>query len=123
MKQILVLLAFAFVGWAFCAAIMGIGPTVTTMQTTLIVHAIAGPLAFGVLAYIYGRKFHYTGPLATALMFVGFVVLVDFFLVSMVILKDFSMFRSVLGTWLPFCLIFLVCYAAGRLAAPPVTRT
>jgi len=118
MKRLFVPLSFAFVGWAFCAAIMGIGPTVTTMQKTLVVHAIAGPLGFGALAYFYRRKFSYTGPLATAVIFIGFVVLVDFFLVAMVILRDFSMFGSALGTWLPFCLIFLVSYAVGRATTP-----
>ena len=79
MKKILVPLIFAFIGWAFCAAIMGIGPTITSMRNTLIVHAIAGPLGFALLAYIYHNKFGQLSPLSTAAVFIAFVILVDFF--------------------------------------------
>ena len=113
MRKLLIPLLFAFLGWAFCAAIMAIGPTVTSMRNTLIVHAIAGPLGFALLAYIYHKKFGQISPLATAVVFIGFVTLVDFFLVAMLILKDFGMFASFMGTWLPFILIFLVSYLAG----------
>ena len=46
-------------------------------------------------------------------VFIGFVILVDFFLVAMLILKDFGMFASIMGTWLPFALIFLASYVVG----------
>ena len=114
MKKFLVPLVLAFIGWAFCAAIMGIGPTITSMRNTLIVHAIAGPLGFALLAYIYHKKFGQLSPMATAIVFIAFVILVDFFLVAMLILKDFGMFGSVAGTWLPFTLIFLASYFVGR---------
>ena len=114
MKKILVTLVFAFIGWAFCAAIMGIGPTITSMRNTLIVHAVAGPLGFALLAYIYHKKFGYFSPLATAILFIAFVILVDLFLVAMLILKDFGMFGSAAGTWLPFTMIFLASYFEGR---------
>ena len=114
MKKYLIPLIFAFVGWAFCAAIMGIGPIITSMRSTLIVHAIAGPLGFALLAYLYHKKFGQLSPLATAVIFIAFIILVDFFLVAMLILKDFGMFGSVAGTWLPFTLIFLASYFVGR---------
>jgi hypothetical protein len=115
-KKILMPLLFAFLGWAFCAAIMGIGPLMTSMRNTLILHAVAGPLAFGLLAFIYQKKYGHFSPMVTAAVFIAFVILVDFFLVAMLILKDYAMFDSVSGTWLPFILIFLVSYGAGRSA-------
>ena len=41
-----ILLVHAFVGWLLCAATMGIGMAVTTMQNALIIHAIAAPIFF-----------------------------------------------------------------------------
>ena len=114
MQKLFVPLLLAFIGWAFCAAIMGIGPTITSMQITLVVHAIGGPLGFALLAYVYHKKFGQISPLATAIVFIGFVILVDVFLVAGLILKNFAMFSSVAGTWLPFSLIFLISYLVGR---------
>jgi hypothetical protein len=104
---------FAFVGWAFCAAIMGVLPPLIGMKATLVVHLIAGPTAFAALGFSYRRWFGDAAPVAVAAMFVGFVIAMDFGLVAVVILKSMDMFRSILGTWLPFLLIFLASWAAG----------
>jgi hypothetical protein len=39
----------------------------------------------------------------------------DLFIVALLIEKSFAMFKSILGTWLPFTLIFLATYFTGRL--------
>ena len=100
-KKIVVILLHAFAGWALCAATMGIGMAATSLQTALIVRAIAAPIYFGVVSYIYFSHFGYTRPLPTAVIFVAFVMLVDF-LVALLINKSLSMFDSLLGTWIPF---------------------
>jgi hypothetical protein len=46
---------------------------------------------------------------------VGFVILVDFFLVALVINRSLEMFASPLGTWIPFALIFASTYLTGML--------
>jgi len=51
--------------------------------------------------------------LQTAVIFVGFVIAVDFFLVALLMLNSFEMFTSPLGTWIPFVLIFLATYLTG----------
>jgi len=109
----LVVLAFAFVGWALCGAIMGIGMAVTSLENTLMIHAIGAPIVFGILSLIYFRKFNYTTPLQTALAFLAFVVLMDVFVVALLIEKSFAMFTSLLGTWIPFALIFLSTFVTG----------
>jgi hypothetical protein len=38
----------------------------------------------------------------------------DVFVVALLILKNTDMFKSVLGTWLPFTLIFVVTIFTGR---------
>jgi hypothetical protein len=53
--------------------------------------------------------------LATAAGFLA-VVIMDVFVVALLIQRKFTMFRSVLGTWLPFALIFASTYIVGRLS-------
>jgi hypothetical protein len=112
-KKSLIVLAHAFVGWMLCAATMGIGMSVTTMNNTLIIHAIGAPIFFAGVSLFYFRKFNYTAPLQTALIFIAFVIGMDFFLVAMLINRSFEMFTSLLGTWIPFALIFISSYVTG----------
>ena len=114
-KKIAVILLHAFVGWALCAATIGIGMEVTTVDTALIIHAIAAPIFFSLVSLVYFRKFNYTSPLQTAAIFVSFVILMDFFVVAMLINHSFEMFTSLLGTWIPFALIFTSTYLTGLL--------
>jgi hypothetical protein len=115
--QAVVILAHALIGWALCGAIIWIGMAVTSMETTLILHAIGAPVIFWAIASIYFGRFNYTTPLQTAVVFVSVVVLVDFFLVALVIEKSFAMFASLIGTWIPWALIFVSTYLRGLLEA------
>lgn len=103
----------AFVGWALCTASMGISMALTTVENALIIHAAGAPIIFTGVSLVYFTKFNYTKPLHTGLIFVGFVIFMDFFVVSMLVLKNFEMFASPLGTWIPFMLIFLSTYLTG----------
>jgi hypothetical protein len=93
---------------------MGIGPTLLTMETTLIIHAIGAPVIFAAVSWNYFKRFGYTTPLQTALIFTGFVIFMDAFLVALLIMGSFEMFASILGTWLPFALIFTSTYLMGQ---------
>jgi hypothetical protein len=114
-QKIAIILAHAFLGWLLCFATIGLGMAVTTMNNTLIVHAILAPLFFAVISFFYFRRFNFTKPLPTALIFIGFVMLMDFFVVALLINRSFEMFTSLLGTWIPFTLIFLSTYLTGLL--------
>lgn len=113
MGRAITILAFAFVGWAICGAVMGIGRTVTSLENTLVIHAVAAPIVFGTLSLIYFKRFSYTTPLQTAIAFLAFVVFMDTFLIALFVEKSFAMFASTLGTWIPFALIFLSTYFTG----------
>ena len=113
-KIIIAILTHAFVGWGLCGAIIGIGRNVTSMQVTLIVHAIGAPIIFAIITRIYFRWFRYTTALQTATAFIFFVILMDVMVVALLIEKSFEMFTSPLGTWLPFALIFASVYLTGR---------
>jgi hypothetical protein len=114
-KKIFIILAHAFVGWAFCTASMVIGMATMSLENALIVHAIGAPIFFSIISLIYFNKFNYTRPLQTALIFVAFVILVDFFLVALIINRSLEMFTSLLGTWIPFALIFTATYIVGMM--------
>jgi hypothetical protein len=115
LSKILIILAHAFAGWALCAATIGIGMSVTTVNNALILHAVAAPIFFAGISLLYFRKFNYTSPMQTAAIFIAFVIAMDFFLVALVINRSLSMFTSLLGTWLPFALIFSSTWLVGTL--------
>jgi len=112
-RKLIIILVHAFVGWALCAVTMGIGMATTSVENALIIHVIGAPIFFTVVSLIYFKKFNYTTPLQTAIIFVGFVITVDFFVVALLINKSFQMFASLLGTWIPIALIFTSTYLTG----------
>lgn len=109
------LFAFAFVGWALCAATMGIGMATTSVANAMLIHAVLAPLIFIAVSIPYFRGADTAPPWLTAVTFVAFVVIVDFALVALVILRSLDMFTSPLGTWIPFALIFLATYVTGQI--------
>lgn len=109
-----VLTAHAFVGWLLCGASMWIGMAVTTVENAQIIHAVAAPVVFFLLSWNYFVRFDFSSPLATASFFVAFVIATDVVVVALLIERSFEMFRSPLGTWIPFALIFATTYLTGR---------
>jgi len=112
-KNIVILLIFSLIGWALCGGVIAVGRSLTTMEATLIIHAVAVPIIFTILSWIYFKKFNYTSSLTTALFFLGVVLFMDFFLIALFIEKSFDMFKSAIGTWIPFALIVLSTYITG----------
>ncbi len=112
-KKLVTIVVYALIGWALCFATMGIGQALFPLPTALTIHAIAAPIFFVLLSMSYFKRFHYTTPLQTALLFVGIVIALDFFVVALLILRSLEMFTSILGAWLPFALIFASTYITG----------
>jgi hypothetical protein len=100
-KEIGIIGINAFIGWALCTASMGISMATTTVQNALIIHASAAPVIYTFVSLSYFKKFSFTKPLQTGLIFVSFVIIMDFFIVALLVLKSFEMFYSPLGTWIP----------------------
>jgi hypothetical protein len=114
MGRILVLLIFALLAWGLCGATIGVARELMPMGSALVVHAVAAPIIAGALAYLYARFFAVTTPLVTGLAFVGVVIAMDAGLVAPVLEKSWEMFRSPIGTWIPFALIFLAAWGVAR---------
>jgi len=76
----------------------------------------AGIVLVIMVSSAYFKRFHFTKSLPTAVIFTGFVIVVDFFVVALLINKSLAMFASLLGTWIPFALIFVSTYGTGLYA-------
>ncbi|MGB6607960.1 MAG: hypothetical protein WBF28_09145 [Atribacterota bacterium] len=113
LKKIIIVLSHAFIVWALCGATIAIGRSFMSMELTLIIHAIAAPIFAALVSLDYYKKFSYTTPLQTAFIFLFFVIAMDAGLVAPVFEKSYEMFRSILGTWVPFGLIFLSTFITG----------
>jgi hypothetical protein len=114
-KKISVILVHAFIGWAFCTAAMVIPMVLISVESALVIHAISAPIIYTTISLVYFNKFNYTRPLQTAMIFVSFVIIVDFFVVALLVNRSLEMFASPLGTWIPFALIFISTYVTGVL--------
>ena len=112
--KLLIVFIYAFIGWTLCGIVMFIATAVTTEFIALVVHAIAAPIIFAVVSSYYFKKYDFTTPLEAAGLFVAFVVLMDFIIVALLINKSLAMFGNVLGTWIPFVLIFISVYYTGK---------
>ncbi len=108
-----IIAGFAFAGWLVCGATIGIGFATMPEHAALVVHAIVAPVVFAGLSYFYFTRFAYTSPLVTAVSFLTIVVALDVFVVALLIERSFAMFENVLGTWLPFILIFAATWIVG----------
>jgi len=108
------LAAHGFVGWALCAAVMGVLLWATTTNVAIALHALAAPLIFAFVArhYFHGRGAR--DPLPTALGFVSVVVALDLVVVGGLVSHGLAMFHSVVGSWLPLASIFLVTWVIGE---------
>jgi len=93
---------------------MGIGIAISNLERAMIVHAVAAPVIFGAVFFIYFTYFGFVRPLAAAAAFAGIVIAMDLVVVAGLIQRSLEMFQSVWGTWLPFGLIFAASYAVGR---------
>ena len=108
--------------WMGCGAVMGIGQAATTKDNALIIHLIAAPIIVFVVSLIYFTRMGSNRIALTAAVFTAVPMALDFFLVAAVLLRSFDMFGSLIGTWIPFGLIFTVTYLTGRLVAARDSR-
>jgi hypothetical protein len=114
-KVVVIIALHALVAWALCGAIVIVGRQLWTMDTTLIVHAIGVPIVFVFVSLSYFSFFSYTTPLQTATIFTLSAILLDLTVVATLIEGSYEMFGSLIGTWIPFALMFITTYVMGNL--------
>jgi hypothetical protein len=112
-KKYIITIIFGLIGQMGCWGLMIGGQAFTTIENALIIHAAGAPILFGIVSYIYFKRVNQTDPILTASIFVAVVISMDFFIVALMINRSFDMFFSLIGTWIPFTLIFLSTYLVG----------
>jgi len=113
MRRVAVAVAHGLAGWILCGATMGVGMKIAGLRTALIVHALAAPGIFTALSLSYFHRLDSWPPFRAAAAFLGVVVLMDTLVVALLVERSFAMFESILGTWLPFLLIFVSTWWTG----------
>lgn len=100
-------------GWVYCGALIGVARQLLPLPSALVLHAVGAPIGFALISIFYFRRFAYTAPLQTASIFVLTVAGLDALVVVPFVEKSFLMFASLIGTWIPFALIFAATYSTG----------
>jgi hypothetical protein len=108
-------LGCALLGWALCAATVGISLTRTPLAEALVIHAIAAPILFAFVSIFYFQRFGYTTPLHTAFIFGCVVLFMDYFVAGVLLNQNLGLRASLLGMWIPVVLIFTATHITGLL--------
>lgn len=109
------LLTHAVAGWALRAALMVALLQLVSPTAARAIHAIAIPLIFSALSWHYFRLRGARDPLPTAVVWTATLALLDLVFVAGLVQHSLEMFTSILGTWLPLALVFLITWAVGEL--------
>jgi hypothetical protein len=110
------LVGLALVLWGACGAVIAIGRKLWSLDTTLRVHLVAAPIFAFLVAAAHAALAPGFDPLSRAAAITITVVLLDALVVAPLFERSYAMFRSVIGTWLPFVAIFAAAWAAGVVA-------
>lgn len=101
--------------WGTCGAVMAIGRRLWILNVALRVHVAAAPAIAFALSAVHKMLAPEFNPVLRAMALTGFVVVLDAIVVAPLLERSYAMFRSFVGTWLPFAAIFLASLAAGLL--------
>ena len=107
------LVGLALVLWGACGGVIAIGRKLWSIHKTLRVHLIAAAIVAFLVAAAHRALAPDFDPLVRAAAITAIVMLLDALVVSPLFERSYAMFRSVIGTWLPFAAIFAACWAAG----------
>jgi hypothetical protein len=106
---------WAAAGWLLCGLAMAGLRLATGIAVAIWLHLAIAAIVFFVVAVFYWNDPEHLPPLPTAAVFVVTVVALDALIVAPFFEKSFAMFRSALGTWVPFAAIFFSSLLAARL--------
>jgi len=111
----LYLFGLTLVLWGGCGGVMSVGRRLWTLDIALRIHLIAAPILAFLTAALHVVLAPSFDPTLRAAVMTGLVVVLDAAVVAPLFERSYAMFRSFLGTWLPFAAIFLASWAAGAL--------
>jgi hypothetical protein len=109
------LLGLGLTAWAGCGAVMAIGRRVLGLEKALRLHLALAPVIAFLASSLHKLLAPEFGTVLRAASITGLVILLDVAIVAPFLERSFAMFRSPIGTWLPFAAMFLASLAAGIL--------
>ncbi len=107
------LVGLALVLWGACGGVIAAGRRLWSLDTTLRVHLVVAPVLAFLVAVAHKELAPGFDPLLRAAAITFIVMLLDALVVAPLFERSYAMFRSFVGTWLPFVAIFAACWAAG----------
>jgi len=107
------LVGLAIVLWGACGAVIAVGRKLWSLDSALRVHFVAAPVLAFLVAAVHKELAPAFDPALRAVAITGIVMALDAFVLAPLFERSFAMFRSVIGTWLPFAAIFAATWAAG----------
>jgi hypothetical protein len=110
------LLGLALVLWGACGATMAMGRKALSLNTTLRVHLAVAPIVAFLVSAVHKLLAPEFDPMLRAAVMTSVVVILDAAVVAPLFERSYAMFRSSIGTWIPFASIFLSSWTAGILA-------
>ncbi|HTR12567.1 MAG TPA: hypothetical protein VMI72_04725 [Roseiarcus sp.] len=109
------LVALSLVLWSACGAVIAMERRPWPIDKTLRIRLVAAPM----FAFLVSAAHNLLAPefaaATRATAVTGLIVALDALIVAPLFEHSYEMFRSVIGTWLPFPAIFLASWAAGIL--------
>ncbi len=111
------LLGLGLLLWALCGGVMAVGRRLWTLTTALRVHLAAAPVAAFVVSAVHALIAPEFGIVLRAGVMTGLVFTLDLLVVAPIFERSYAMFRSPVGTWIPFVLIFAASLAGGILVS------
>jgi hypothetical protein len=109
------LLGLTLVLWGICGATMAIGRKVWSLDAALRIHLAVAPIVAFLVSTVHRSLAPEFDPMLRAAVMTGVVVMLDAGVVAPLFERSYAMFRSFMGTWIPFATIFLASWAAGIL--------
>ena len=107
------LVGLTLVLWGACGAVIALGRKLWSIEITLRVHLFAAPVLAFLVSAVHVRLAPDFDPALRAAVMTGLVIVLDGGVVAPIFERSYDMFRSAMGTWTPFVLIFIASLAAG----------
>ena len=107
------LVGLVLILWGACGQVIFVGRKFLSQETTLRVHLVAAPVLAFLAAWVHKELAPGFDTLLRAATITGILMQLDALVVAPFFERSYAMFRSVIGTWLPFAAIFAACWFAG----------
>jgi len=114
-KKALIVLLFTLAGWGMLAAVLLIGRKLLGMPNALIAQAVAAPVVFALVSWLYFRRYAYTSPLRTACIFTGAAIFLQAAVFAFFTPQGATIFFRPLSAWAAFALTFATTYLVGKI--------